>query len=476
MRLTVTPIDPVLFAKLPRDKQEEIARLRLKEREQIRRNKLELYHACTEWSPRWTPILEKGVYPLRGQRKAYWESEARFKIVAAGGRSLKTELLKRILVKKAVRSKPHPTEGARRFLFGAPVEDQAKSVGWEDILALCPKNFIRTVNLSELKIILKNTSEIWVAGMDKPARVEGRPWDFIGLTEYADMKPGMWDANIRPLLADRMGEIVIEGRPDRDKKNNDNFEELYNRGLSEDYPDWQSFNWHSEDILEEKEVRDAREVMDLDIYNQEFGGKFIGAAGSAYYQFVRSEHVSDSAVYDSNIPLSVSCDFNIEHHNWGLYQLSNNFYTAFDEIYLRNADVLAMALDLKDRVESLGVTNLVFYGDSSGDNRTAVATTTAWRIVKQVFPNAEYLYRKQPAISDRINEVNGVLKNANGEIRTRIHPKCKNLIKDLEKVTRTMLFTQSKGEDLTHASDNFGYFVCQTKRPNEPVTPMLNFF
>ena len=78
-------------------------------------------------------------------------------------------------------------------------------------------------------------------------------------------------------------------------------------------------------------------------------------------------------------------------------------------------------------------------------------------------------------IRDKITSVNTALYDANGNRRTFIHPRCKELIKALRTLTyapNTGLPNKNLGVD--HAFDAFGYLMfaaiqpCQTRdiRPN----------
>lgn len=426
------------------------------------------------WTPRWTPIRERGLLQLSGPRREYWECEKRFIVVAAGARSLKTEIAKRKLIKKFTTNVFTNNKGYfdERYFFAGPTKEQTKEIAWEDLQAMVPSDLIYNINHSRLTIELVYGPRLQLVGLDKAQRMEGRPWDGGVITEFADIKPGTWDANFRPLLADRLGWVILEGRPDFDKANNDKFEELFEKGLSGDNPDWVSYNWSSADVMLQSELDDAMETMDEDIFAQEFHGSFIKAPGRAYAKFVRSLHVRDDiAYYHPDLALRVSCDFNYGHHNWGMYQIlphvvideieMHDVAIAPDEIYQNEATVESMCADLKSRLETMRPRELIFHGDYSGQNKTAQATFDSWRQIRNEFPDAEFRYDKQPPVADRINRVNARLKNAKGVTRLYINSKCNNLNRDLGKVTRKMLFSQIKEGDLTHASDNLGYFLCQ---------------
>jgi hypothetical protein len=434
---------------------------------------------------RWTPILEKGKYPLRGERLRYYQSTARFQIAAGGRRSLKTELAKRKIVEKFLSDAftNHHGYFDTRYIYSGPTRDQMERIAWSDIQKLIPPKYIKRVWESDLCIEHIYGPELWVMGLDRPSRVEGNPLDGIVIDEFADIPEGAWEANIRPALSDRQGWAILIGVPDFAKPNNTKFQELFELGLSGKNPEYESFTWASKEVLPDAEVESAARDLDAVIFKQEYEASFETAPGRAYSSFSRTAHITEiNTDYDPSLPLLVSCDFNIEHHNWGIYQNDRlGDWVGVDEVYLRGDEVEFMVKELKEKLDRFlkikdGRTyqdlNLVFYGDFSGNNRSATATHTAWQQIKNgfgekrnglLYTSAEFAYAKQPPVSDRINAVNAVLRNAAGETHTRINPRCKNLIRDFEKVTRKMLFSQIKGDKLTHMSDNFGYAVCQHK-------------
>ena len=148
-------------------------------------------------TPRW--------YPLRPhpEQMRLLKSNARFRVVPAGRRSGKTERSKRFLIRKALEPTPWADP---RFFAAAPTFTQAKSIYWQDLKAMIPRYLLaKSPNETQLTIYLINGAQITVVGMDKPERMEGRPWNGGILDEYANMKAHAWPENVRPALSDRNG-------------------------------------------------------------------------------------------------------------------------------------------------------------------------------------------------------------------------------------------------------------------------------
>ena len=108
-------------------------------------------------------------------------------MVPAGRRSGKTELAKRKLIVEALSAQGWPDP---RFFAAAPTRDQAKAIYWNDLKAMVPRLLVADRSESNLTLTLRNGAEICVVGMDRPERIEGRPWNGGILDEYANMKLG----------------------------------------------------------------------------------------------------------------------------------------------------------------------------------------------------------------------------------------------------------------------------------------------
>ncbi len=116
--------------------------------------------------------------------------------------------------------------------------------------------------------------------------------------------------------------------------------------------------------------------------------------------------------------------------------------------------------------------NLRIYGDASGA-AGQTAGKSDWQIVKEYFalcPNIEATYcldKANPRVRDRVQTVNSALRSSVGASRLFIHPRCKELVKDLEQVVwkpdaagnLTGDLDKKTDQKRTHVSDALGYLV-----------------
>jgi hypothetical protein len=429
---------------------------------------------------RWSRLVEADGGPLSGERLEYYlaasglndiGSIARFLPVPGGRRSWKSEIAKRVLVSALPAKKQW---NRPRYFAAGPTYAQIKAIAWQDLKDFIPKSWLAdSPSESELIIKTKWGAEIHLIGLDKPQRLEGRPWDGGWVTEYADCK-SFWDQNLYPALMDRRGWAILEGTPDYEKPNNILFEQQYEQGKSKDFPEWRSFNWSTEEVQPADVIEEARRTMNPLLYQQEIDGKFVRLPNLAYYPYSDSKHRTKSAVYTPGNVIWLGCDFNHEHHNWEIAEVRTtkkgriDKLVCFDQLYELHASVEEMCRLLKQRVAPLlnvdhttckDWSRLHFTGDFAGNQRRAESTSTAWQQVIDQFPDAEFSVPTSEPIADGIARVNNYLLSADGTVRTEIHEQCQELRDDFMYVTRKDLMLLKKAGQRTHASDGWRYLV-----------------
>jgi hypothetical protein len=75
--------------------------------------------------------------------------------------------------------------------------------------------------------------------------------------------------------------------------------------------------------------------------------------------------------------------------------------------------------------------------------------------------------KSNPSVRDRVQLVNSRLRSAAGEVRLRVSPRCKELIRDFEQVSYKADSNQidkDKDRRRTHLSDALGYLIWEEWR------------
>ena len=194
-----------------------------------------------------------------------------------------------------------------RYAYVAPYLSQSKSIAF-DYLLKYSQPVLAKANQSELWVELVNGSRIRLFGADNPDTLRGLYLDGVVLDEYADMKPSIFGAVIRPLLADRKGWATFIGTP----KGHNAFWEVYNNATQD--PSWyvKVLRASQTGLLEQSELDDAAKTMTQDQYLQEFECDFESAILGAYFGKEMRQLTDDGRIldieYDPLFPVHTAWD------------------------------------------------------------------------------------------------------------------------------------------------------------------------
>jgi phage terminase large subunit len=194
--------------------------------------------------------------------------------------------------------------------------------------------------------------------------------------------------------------------------------------------------------LPEDYLKALEKQYDSKLLAQETEGAFINVnSGSVYYGFNRAKNVQE---FDPmRLPQKLGMDFNV-HPMTAVYgYVSGDKIYIEDELFLENSNTPALCAEAERRWGKL----LTVYPDSTGKNRSTQSNKTNHLIIKEHF---NLVYTENPHRIDRFACVNNLLEKN----RIIIHPRCKYLIKDLERFTH-----ENKDEMLSHISDALGYLA-----------------
>lgn len=211
---------------------------------------------------------------------------------------------------------------------------------------------------------------------------------------------------------------------------------------------------------------------DEKFYRQEVLGEYLSAhSGLVYREFQRPEHVVD-VVADPNRPLLWALDFNVDPMSSIVAQMHGDTLVVLDEIVIERASTIDACSELIARYPNHPA-QLIVYGDASG-NSLKTSGTTDYEMIRSFF-NARRRFgidyrvpKSNPAVRDRILLMNSYLKNAAGEVRMYVAPRCKGLIQDFEEVvyrSDSNQIDKNRDSKRSHLSDALGYLIWQECRP-----------
>ena len=220
-------------------------------------------------------------YKPREQQLAIHElmDSKRFGVVVAHRRMGKTVSAINHLIKDAILNQKE----APRYAYIAPTYGQAKRVAW-DYLVKYAEPLGGTSNISELRVDFWGR-RIQLYGSDNPEALRGQYFDGVILDEIGDQNPKIWTDIIRPALADRKGWCLFIGTP----KGHNHFKELRDRAEKEDGWGLLEFKASETGVVDEVELKAAKNEMGEDKYRQEFECSFDAAVEGSYYGQILNE-------------------------------------------------------------------------------------------------------------------------------------------------------------------------------------------
>jgi len=202
---------------------------------------------------------------------------------------------------------------------------------------------------------------------------------------------------------------------------------------------------------------------------QERRGKFVNIySGRCYPMFDFDASVSSRASYQPGLPIAACFDFNSSYPAPMACVLGHDVKGdawAFDEIAIAGGNTPEVCAEIINRYPHHRA-GIWIYGDATGQTKGATTGKSDYAVI------AEHLRgyrgfrmvterRDNPLVVDRIAAVNGKLCRADQTRHLIVHPRCKELILDLDQVcwkpgTRVI----DKSNPLrTHLSDAAGYWV-----------------
>lgn len=376
-----------------------------------------------------------------------YHDDARFRVVVAGRRFGKTFLSTAELVRQAMIGR------LRNVWYIAPTYKAAKDIAWDMLKQVIPDGYARKINESTLTITLWNGSTISLKGGEQPDNLRGRSLDFVVLDEFADMRPEAWYEVIRPSLSDRRGGALFIGTP----KGRNHFYDLWTKGADNEQ-DWAAFQYTTLEggNVDSDEIEQAMSDLDERTFKQEYLANFVNYSGIIYYNFDRTESVKKVINNDNKI-IHIGMDFNIDPMSAVVAVQDGTTLHITDEIVIYGSNTDEIVDEIKARYPNQ---KIIVYPDPASRQRK---TSAGGRTDLSILQNAGFVVKVRNShaqIRDRINSVNARLLSADGERHLFVDPKCKQVIKSLERQTYKEGTVQpDKESGYDHMNDALGYLI-----------------
>lgn len=389
------------------------------------------------------------------QRQVY-EASTRFRLLCCGRRFGKTYLSVGQLLVWAMR-KP-----GGLFWYVTSTYKAAKRIAWATLREMAPQHLVASVHHTELTLTLINGATISLMGADSPDSLRGSSLSGCVIDEAAYVNPRVWSEVVRPSLSDQQGPCWHITTP----AGFNHFHQLWESTMLD--ATWARFSFTTLQggQVPAEEIEAAKRDMDARTFRQEYLASFESMAGRVYPDF-NDENISEQC-QDTGAEILLGLDFNVGMMAGVFGSMVGDTLSIWDEIAIPNSNTAEVCQLVNHRFNGR---RILAYPDPTGAARkTSSAGMTDHGILRQygfvvVSPGAPW------SVKDKLQATNFLIRNAEGQIRLRIHPKCTNLIKGLRGVTYKMgtdEWVVDKSPGLEHWCDALGYLILSAANRVQP--------
>lgn len=406
----------------------------------------------TDWSPFAVQLYES----LTGPQREVWDAPERFKLLCSGRRFGKTYLCIARLIAWGIE---HP--GSLNWYVTQNYKS-AKQIAWRQLRNMIPVEMFAKKNEAELSVELTNGSVIALKGAENADALRGVSLSSLIVDEAAYVKREAWEMVLRPALSDQGGPAWFITTP----AGLNWFHDLWEDAEKQD--DWSNHSYTTVEggNVPPEEVAAAKRTLDERTFRQEYLASFETLTGRVFPDF--SDDNIDDAVHDMGGPILWGTDFNVSVMAGVLASQVGDTLHIWDEVAVKQSNTDEVCAMLKQRFPDR---KIIAYPDPTGSARkTSAAGETDHGIIRKA--GFSCISPSHPwAVKDRLNSTNYLIKNAAGEIRLFIHPRCKNTIKGLKNVTfkeGAEDFVVDKTAGIEHWCDGLGYLILSAMNQVKP--------
>ncbi len=187
--------------------------------------------------------------------------------------------------------------------------------------------------------------------------------------------------------------------------------------------------------LPEHYVKELKNAFDEEYYRINVLGEFGDYNSGLVVKGFTDKNIK-KLKYCENLPIHLTCDFNVDPMMWCIAHKDNENVYYFDEIVVENATTEICFKEFMRRYPKKDA-EIVINGDASGDNRSTQSEFTNYAIMRKLLNDNGYTnFRFQlrdynPPIQNRIAAFNARVKSADGKVRLFVDRKCKYLLKNI---------------------------------------------
>ena len=209
---------------------------------------------------------------LHVAQQQVFESEARFKVIAAGRRFGKTLLAAAKAIEVAA-SKPDAV-----VWWVSPSHDQSR-MALRMVAKAIPQRH-REVNKTLSEIYLSNGGRIAFKSGERSDNLRGEGLDLVIVDEAAFVSESLWTQAIRPTLSDKNGKALLISTFDGENW----FYDLYRFALDPRNEQWEGWRFptSSNPYIPAEEIAEAQRNLPKEVFGQEYLASPLAFAGAVF--------------------------------------------------------------------------------------------------------------------------------------------------------------------------------------------------
>lgn len=366
---------------------------------------------------------------------------------------------------------------AVKVAYYLPTYPHIRDIAFEKFPEMCEQlGLTYQLHRSDKEIWIKEFGSVIFRNMSEPEFIIGYEVGYSLIDECDILPKAKMDKAFKQILARNRAML-----PSNDKNQVDvvgtpeGYRWFYDRFVTNKTDDYSLIKAKTMDNphLPEDYIDTLRSDYDERLLKQYLNGEFINVNGSAvYHQFDRTVHVINDIDINPSLPIAITFDFNINPYNAiYLIQEVNDKVVIVDNAILPKKPLVDSLQFLRDKFKYLGnaLYSATVYGDASGRARSQGTAQTNYDLIRNAGFNNQLIKTVNPRIADRVNIVNALLCDGDGNARIQVCKRNSQLITDFEKMSYN-----DKGEvdktdnDLTHNADSVGYYIEYKHSLNKP--------
>ncbi len=293
-----------------------------------------------------------------------------------------------------------------------------------------------TYNKAEKIIKFKNGSEILFCGLDNPEKIKSLNLHWAEIEEASQVSDGVFKQLLGRLRNTYRQKDWIDFRyrlfghtnPQPDKG------WIYERFVEKPHSNYRLIQapTTSNIYLPKHFIESMQESFDKDYYKINVLGEFGDYSSGLVVKGFSKANIK-SLKYNSELPLHITCDFNVDPMCWCFAHKDESNVYFFDELVLEKTTTKQCIEEFTRRYPA-HKSEIVINGDASGDNRSTQSEYTNYAIIKNVltdygYTNVKFRLRDyNPPIQNRIAAFNARVCNARSEPHLFIDKRCKWLL------------------------------------------------